>query len=39
VDRVTLLLIVGVVGGIGVATFLATRIARLVAFLRRPRRR
>lgn len=33
--RVTLLVVAAIVLGIGAATFLATRIARLVAFLRR----
>jgi hypothetical protein len=36
---VTFLVIAGLLLGIAVATFAATRIARLVAFLRRPRRR
>ena len=35
----TVLVIGGLLFGIGAATFLATRIARLVAYLRRPRRR
>jgi hypothetical protein len=35
VGRVTLLVVAGLLVGIGVATFVATRIARLVAFLRR----
>jgi hypothetical protein len=39
VVRVTLLLVAGIVLGIGVATFVATRFARLIAFLRRSRRR
>lgn len=39
VARVTLLVVAGLLLGIALATFLATRIARLVAFLRRPRRR
>jgi hypothetical protein len=38
VDRVTLLVIGGVVLGIALATFVATRIARLIAFLRGSRR-
>lgn len=36
---VTFLVVAGLLLGIAVATFVATRIARLVAFLRRPRRR
>jgi hypothetical protein len=39
VVRVTFLVIAGLLLGIALVTFLATRIARLVAYLRRPRRR
>ena len=36
-DRVTVLVVGGVLLGIALATFVATRIARLIAFLRHPR--
>ena len=35
----TVLIVAAIVGGIALATFVATRVARLVAYLRRPRRR
>lgn len=35
--RVTFLVVAAVVGGIALATFVATRVARLVAYLRRRR--
>ena len=35
----SLLVVAGLLLGIGLATFVATRIARLVAYLRRPPRR
>ena len=35
----TILVVAALVLGIGLVTFTATRIARVVAFLRRPRRR
>lgn len=38
-DRVTVLVVGGLLLGIALATFVATRIARLVAALRRYRRR
>jgi hypothetical protein len=34
----SVLIVGGVLLGVGLATFVATRVARLVAFLRRPRR-
>ena len=39
VVRVTFLLIAGLLVGIGLATFVATRVARLVAWSRRRRER
>ncbi|TDS76167.1 hypothetical protein CLV52_3287 [Amnibacterium kyonggiense] len=38
-ERVTFLVIGGLLLGIGAATFIATRVARLVAYLRRRRGR
>ena len=39
VVRITLLIVAALVIGIALATFVATRIARLIAWLRRLRRR
>ena len=39
VEQVTVVVVAAVVLGVALVTFAATRVARVIAFLRRPRRR